>query len=505
MPNAILLLILSCLAALVLTRAARTLAPRLGLTDRPDGQRKLHRAPTALGGGVAVFLAMLLVLGAGWLFHAPWRAALASGQAHVLGLLAASTLLVVVGLADDARLLRGRQKLLGQLAAALVLIATGLCIKSFEVFGWRVDLGLLSVPFTIFWLLGAINSVNLLDGIDGLASTVGIILAGTIAFMAALTGDTAVALIALSLAGGLIGFLRYNFPPATIFLGDAGSMLIGLVVGSLAIEASLKGPGTVLLAAPLAVCAIPIFDSAAAVIRRKLTGRSLYSTDRAHLHHRLLERLGSNGRVLAVVAVCCSATCAAALLSLYWQNDLVALVTCLGVLTILIVTRVFGHTELALAGQRLANLGRSLSLAPAGRDRVVKGAVRLQGTRHWDVLWDELTRSADRLDLTEIRLDVNLPLMHEGYHASWRQPPADEPGRSWRLAMPLVVADAVVGNLVMAGRRNGASAGDELEKVMDLLHPFEANLIAMASDPDIDVIPAPPLFQVAAADYGVSQ
>ena len=148
------------------------------------------------------------------------------------------------------------------------------------------------------------NSVNLLDGIDGLATMLGIILIATFAALAAAAGRMEVAWIAMVFAGSLCGFIRFNLPPASIFLGDSGSMLIGLVVGTLAIQGTLKGPGTVLLAAPLAVWTIPILDSAAAILRRKLTGRSIYATDRGHLHHRLLERLGSNSRVLVAVAVC---------------------------------------------------------------------------------------------------------------------------------------------------------------------------------------------------------
>ena len=200
--------------------------------------------------------------------------------------------IVVVGLVDDRIKLRGRLKLIGQFAAALVLVAGGLVIQRIGIFGQQIDLGLLSIPFTLFWLVGAVNAVNLLDGIDGLATMLGFILVATIAGMAALVGQTQVFVIAVVFAGSLLGFLRYNFPPATIFLGDAGSMLIGLVVGALAISGSLKGPGTVLLAAPLAVWTIPIFDSVAAILRRKLSGRSIYTTDRGHIHHRLLEPPG---------------------------------------------------------------------------------------------------------------------------------------------------------------------------------------------------------------------
>src|SRR5439155_5894298 len=122
-----------------------------------------------------------------------------------------------------------------------------------RIFDWHVELGLLAVPFTLFWLLGAINSLNLIDGMDGLLSSVGLIVTLAMAAMAVLGEQWMAACVAVALAGALLGFLRYNFPPASIFLGDSGSMLIGLVIGALAIRSSLKSPATVALAAPVAV------------------------------------------------------------------------------------------------------------------------------------------------------------------------------------------------------------------------------------------------------------
>jgi UDP-GlcNAc:undecaprenyl-phosphate GlcNAc-1-phosphate transferase len=137
-----------------------------------------------------------------------------------------------------------------------------------------------------------------------LATVLGIILSVSICALAAMTHHAAVAVAALVFAGSLLGFLPFNLAPAKVYLGDAGSMLIGLVVGGLSIRASLKGPGTVLLAAPLAILTIPILDSAVAILRRRLAGRSIYETDRGHIHHRLLARFGSKHKVLLCVIVC---------------------------------------------------------------------------------------------------------------------------------------------------------------------------------------------------------
>src|SRR5205085_2901248 len=154
--------------------------------------------------------------------------------------------------------------------AVAIVMGFGLQIKSIGLLGMHVDLGLLAAPFTVFWLLGAINSLNLIDGMDGLLGSIGVIVTLSMAVMALLVGQWLAACVAAALAGALLGFLCFNFPPAAIFMGDCGSMLVGLVVGVLAIQSSLKGPATVALAGPLALLVIPIFDTSAAIVRRKL-------------------------------------------------------------------------------------------------------------------------------------------------------------------------------------------------------------------------------------------
>ena len=406
--------------SLTMTSTLRAAAPRLGLLDRPDNRRKLHKKPVAVGGGVAVLASTVLVIVGLLYVPNPWRHRLEAAVPWLIPLLVASLIIVAVGLIDDRLRLNGRYKLLGQLGAALVLTFGGQIIERVHVFGLDIDLGLLAIPFTVFWLLGAINSVNLLDGIDGLATMLGFILVTTISVMAFLNHHPGIPIVGLVFASSLLGFLVFNFPPATIFLGDAGSMLIGLVVGALAIRGALKGPGTVLLAAPLAVWTIPILDSLAAVLRRKLTGRSIYATDRNHLtsDHRLFELLGSNRKVLAWVAVFAGLTSMVTLASVALQQDFIALVPCSAIVIILIATGVFGRAEMALVTSRLRKFGQTLLESPAPKQtRPRQVSVRLRGHRPWDALWASLTASAEKLSLTEIRLELYVSRVGEGYQA----------------------------------------------------------------------------------------
>ena len=202
------------LASLVLTPPLRRCALRFGLVDLPDGHRKIHSRQVALGGGVAVFLAMLVALTVVLFTPNPLRASLLAEWPFVLGLVLAAGLICLVGITDDRVGLRGRQKLLGQFLAASIVIVFGVQIDAIKILGVQIDLGLLSLPFTVFWLVGAMNAVNLLDGIDGLATTVGMIMTLAIGGMAVMTGHPAQAVLALAMFGSLLGFLHFNFPPA---------------------------------------------------------------------------------------------------------------------------------------------------------------------------------------------------------------------------------------------------------------------------------------------------
>jgi UDP-GlcNAc:undecaprenyl-phosphate GlcNAc-1-phosphate transferase len=480
----------ACSTSLLFTWIVRKTAPRIRLMDYPDGRRKLHQRPTPLGGGIAIYLTTATMVAAIWFVPSPLRSELQANPAALWSLLAAAAVIVLVGTLDDLVGLRGRQKLVGQIAAASILIASGLLIKRVEIFNQSLELGLLAVPVTLIWLLGAVNAVNLLDGVDGLATVLGIILSGTIGLIAAVTGHTSVAILGLVFTGTLVGFLRFNFPPASVFLGDAGSMIIGLVVGVIAIHGSLKGPGTVLLAAPVAVLTIPIFDSAVAILRRKLTGRSIYTTDRGHLHHQLLSRMGSNRKVVGFLALCCVLTCAAAFASATLKNDLVALFTFLGMTAIFVVTGMFGRGEFALLAGRLQGVARSLVLPANGaRRKVSQTTVRLQGSQPWDLLWTTLVEAADRLALHRICLDLNLPMAHEGFHATWERHPDKDSEYHWQVEIPLMIDSHPVGHVTVGGGANGRPVCMELEQLVDLLMPFESRLQALTANDD-DAEPA---------------
>ena len=472
-------------ASLCLTPIVRMLARRWGVVDHPDEHRKLHGQATPLGGGVVVLLAFLVTVSVVLVISDSQRSQIATNATFLVGLISGAIVICVIGLVDDRFGLRGRQKLAGQVLSAVIVTASGLMIDSVQVFGINVELGLLAVPFTVFFLLGAINALNFIDGLDGLATGVGIVVSVAISVMATLSGHPAEAFLALAVAGALTGFLFYNSPPASIFLGDAGSMLIGLVLGALAIRGSLKGPATIMLAAPTAIWAIPIFDVSMAILRRRLTGRSIYTTDRGHLHHVLLQHGYSGRKTVVIVGLLCTLTAVGASLSVYMHNESMAFVAVIAVCAVLVATRIFGHQECSLLFRRLKGAGASL-VPTLKRDRHVSTQLttRFRGNREWEELWETLTVFAERFDLTTVELNVNLPAIGEEYHASWyRHAPLGEDD-AWQSVIPLVASNVTVGRIRIAGLSRGGAVCSWMSELIAGLEPFETQMQGLMEDED---------------------
>jgi UDP-GlcNAc:undecaprenyl-phosphate GlcNAc-1-phosphate transferase len=466
---------------LALVPLLRLVALRVGLVDRPDGRRKLQTRAVPKAGGLAVLCATVLTLALIAAFRPEVVAAL-SGDARFWSLFVAASFIGLVGLADDFRGLRGRHKLVGQLIAVSILIFPGgLYVGSVRLFGLEVELGALGLAFTAFWLLGCINALNLIDGMDGLLGIVAAIVCLTLAVVGALTGKWLVAVVAATMAGSLLGFLVFNLPPARVYLGDCGSMVIGLVVGAISIESSFKGPTAAALAAPAALLIIPILDTGAALVRRVLTGRSIYTTDRGHVHHCLLRRGMSRGAVLAVVGGLSLVAAGGGVLSYVFGTDQFALVGAAAVTATLLLTRWFGTGEVRLLIER----GRAVLAAfqhgqTADRSHALE--VHLQGNAAWNEVWLRLTEAAEGLRLRALRMDVNLPAIHEGYHARWQRfGAAGEADRCWRAEVPLFMGEQVIGRLTAVGCRDGGSAWFKLARLAAIVDQAEREATTLAA------------------------
>jgi len=493
--SALWLVVLGMGFGFLLTWLGRGIAARVGLVDFPDRLRKVQSRPIPVAGGVAVLAASILALVVTALVVPDVSAGLAAYSRRAFALLAASLLIVAVGLGDDRYNFRARYKLLGQLAAILVLIlGGGFLIERVGLFGVMIEFGPLAVPCTAIWMLACVNALNLIDGMDGLLGIVGGIALASLALIVTMTGYPFEATIAIVFAGAVLGFLWWNLPPATVYMGDSGSMLIGLVIAAVAIPTSLKGPATVALSAPLAILVLPIFDTTAAVIRRKLTGRGLATADRGHLHHVLMRNGLTVQRVLVIVGVLGLVAGGGALASTALKNDLFALIAAGGVVVALIAGKLFGNAELRLIHKRLAAAVRGVWAGRSAR-RPWELAIRLQGSADWDHVWEDLTGVAHRLNFQNICLDVNAPVMHENYHARWDQSGGPSEAFLWRLEVPLFMNGTPIGRLSVSAERDDHSLVDALQVLVKIVELAEVRAAEVVAVPTVTLSsqPTPPL------------
>jgi UDP-GlcNAc:undecaprenyl-phosphate GlcNAc-1-phosphate transferase len=272
----------------LITPICRDLAIRYRLLDRPDYGRKVHRRPIPRIGGIPIVLPCLLSV----LILNP-------------RLLAPVLLIFAAGLWDDLFGLAARSKFLTQVCAAALACGAGL--STGEQNWW-------SVPLTVLWLVGCTNAFNLIDGLDGLADGLGLIAAVTTAAAGLLTGHYVLALAAAPLAGALCGFLPYNFSPASIFLGDSGSLSLGFLFGIYGVHWFNKAESLPAAIAPVVALSIPLLDTVLAIARRFAAGRPIFSADRRHIHHLLLDSGLSSSRVALVLYGACALAAGVSLL-----------------------------------------------------------------------------------------------------------------------------------------------------------------------------------------------
>lgn len=285
-------------ATLVLTPVVRIASERLGLTDRP-GARKVHTKERSRLGGAAMFggfVFALLVQYAGETFLG-WGKTLTRGGPPLWGTFGGLALIFAVGLYDDIKGTSPGVKFTGQVVAAAIPLAAGLRIEFVgnPIGGGLFELGLIGIPLTLLWIVGFTNVINLIDGLDGLAAGIAAIGALSFLVLAAEMNELVAATLAAALIGVCVGFLRYNFHPASIIMGDSGAMFLGFALATMSLHGVMKSVAAITLVVPLLIVGVPVMDAASAIIRRKRHGRPIHEADDGHVHHRLLHR-GFNQR-----------------------------------------------------------------------------------------------------------------------------------------------------------------------------------------------------------------
>lgn len=274
-------------------------AKKFGKLDQPDA-RKVHKEPIPRLGGIAIFLGFILALITIELLDPGF---LTKRGFAWYGIILGSTLMFCLGVADDLKSLPAKFKFLIQIGVALLAYWLDIRIEFLtNPFGGMIMLPQwLSICVTVFWLVGITNTVNLIDGLDGLAAGVSTIAGITLFIIALKTHQIFSALIVLSLVGGTIGFLRYNFNPAKIFMGDSGSLFLGFTLAAISVSGVLKLAATFSILIPILVLAVPILDTSMAILRRASRGKPIFQPDKEHLHHKLLGRGMSQRRAVITI------------------------------------------------------------------------------------------------------------------------------------------------------------------------------------------------------------
>ena len=285
----------SLLVAYVMTPPVKRFAEKVGAIDVPRDNRRVHDHPIPRMGGLAIFIGFVLSL----IFFVPM-------STKVLGLLVGSVIIAVMGGVDDIVSLNPWVKLAGQIVAALVAIRCGLVfdvISIPNIFAEEtyIEIGWLSIPLTMLWIVGCTNAVNLIDGLDGLAVGVSAISSMTMLIVSLFVSEPVVSIILAALTGACLGFMPYNLNPAKIFMGDVGSQLLGFVLSTASIMGLFKLHAIITFFVPLLALALPLADTIFAFFRRILHGQSPFKADKGHFHHRLLAMGLNQKQVVAVL------------------------------------------------------------------------------------------------------------------------------------------------------------------------------------------------------------
>lgn len=489
------------LLALVVTALAtpvvRRLAHRYGLYDAPDLARKIHRVPIPRLGGIAIALGFFAPLVGLLAYDNNISRLFTADLRTVTGLFAGGLAILAVGVYDDVRGLRARHKLMLQLAVAATMWGFGYQIERIGL-PWvgSVELGT-TVSFfaTLAWFAAIMNAVNLIDGLDGLAGGVAFFALGTMYVIASVepTSNLLTTLYAAALAGAVVGFLFYNFNPATIFMGDCGSLFLGLMLAAVSIQTHAKSSAAIALTVSVVALGLPIVDTFLSILRRMRRGAPVFGADREHIHHRLLA-LGFTPRQVAFMlyALCFAFGVVAVWAKVRGQDDTRMVLIIVAVVVLLaILNRFFRFRE--LLHQRRLSLVLEDELALPDDARVqIRGMGRLiRSAKNLDEAWTHVRTAADLLCVRDVELKLYVRRNHaRGVRQSYSYH-RDEAHLSQleydRLVVPLMGESLWYGDMLFSFR--SAAADEDLERrlLLNLLGEYcveqlETNMVERFRD-----------------------
>ncbi len=306
------LIAVALLTTVAVAPLVRRVSVKAGIVDHGGG-RKVHTTAISRLGGVAILAGIAMAVIAQfvgetlhmWTSAPSWTPVLTIAGPTFLGTVGGLLVIFLVGLVDDLRGLAPGVKFAGQLVAASIPIAAGLRVEFVgnPFTGGLMQLGLLAYPITALWIVGFANVINLIDGLDGLAAGISAIAAASFLVLAVQMNELVAAVLAAAVIGACVGFLFFNFNPASIIMGDSGALLLGFALACMSLQGVMKSVAAITLVVPLLVIGVPVFDTASAIIRRWRHGRPIQEADDGHIHHRLLHRGFSQRQTVLIIYV----------------------------------------------------------------------------------------------------------------------------------------------------------------------------------------------------------
>ena len=430
MTTILLTFIASFLFILAATPWVKKLALHFGLVDNPSA-RKVHKVPIPRIGGVAIFLAFLFPFGLLFLVRSQSNPALVFfNDPRVSGFILGALIVFMLGLVDDFRDLSSSIKFTGQITAALVAYYFGFRIEIISIpFSGSLALGFFALPATVFWYVLVINAINLVDGLDGLAAGIGLFVSLTMLFICASQNTHIVESLAFAaLAGTLLGFLRYNFNPASIFMGDSGSYFLGYSLAALSIAGSIKGQVATAMLIPVIALGVPLIDTLWAPIRRFVLGKKLFRPDSRHFHHKLIRRGYTQRRAVLSIYFLTIILGIGAVTIVHSQDETVSLILMILGAGFIFLFRYLGVADV-ITMRRMVNWARDISdEAGISHDRrtFLNHQLQITNARDLDSLWTAICQSLAALefDASELCYFVDDPLPGaepEKYNFSWQR------------------------------------------------------------------------------------
>ena len=393
--------------ALVLTPAAKWLGMRFGAVDKPS-DRKVHTRPIPRSGGLAIAVSFFLAIIACTFLMTDVSNLLFWNPQRAFGVLG-GIVIFAVGLFDDFHRLGPRIKFLFQIFAASLAFYGGVRIEGFFAGGVGIQFGILSWFVTVFWFLLLINAMNLIDGLDGLAAGVAFFTSVVMVILTVMQANYLAALEFAVLAGALLGFLRYNFNPASIFMGDGGSYFIGYTIAALAIMGSIKSQVGATILIPLVALGVPIFDTLLSPVRRFILGRRMFQPDKGHIHHRFLNiGFSSSGAVLIIYGIS-GVLCVMAITLVNLRNEMVGLPLIILGVGAVIVVRKLGYLEY-FAADKIYGWLRDLSdEAGLTQDRrsFLNVQIEIDQAKNLEALWEHTCRALEIMHFDRGELHLN--------------------------------------------------------------------------------------------------